>query len=38
MERYYKTELHTHTSPVSSCSDIEAKKWWKYIRKTGMTA
>ena len=25
MEKYYKTELHVYSKPVSSCSEIETK-------------
>ena len=35
MERYYKTELHAHTKPVSSCSDIEAKKLVQIYKENG---
>lgn len=35
MERYYKTELHTHTNPVSGCSDIEAKQLVKIYKEKG---
>ena len=35
MEKYYKTELHAHTSPVSACSDIEAKKLVEIYKENG---
>lgn len=33
--RYYKTELHTHTRPVSRCSDIDAKKLVELYKANG---
>lgn len=35
MVRYYKTELHTHTSPVSVCSEIEPKQLVKIYKENG---
>lgn len=35
MERYYKTELHAHTCPVSCCSDIESKKLVEIYKENG---
>lgn len=35
MKKYYKTELHAHTSPVSSCSDIEAKQLVNIYKENG---
>ena len=35
MERYYKTELHSHTKPVSRCSDIETKKLVQIYKENG---
>lgn len=35
MKKYYKTELHTHTKPVSSCSDIEPKQLANIYKENG---
>lgn len=35
MKRYYKTELHTHTSPVSKCSDIDTKELVRIYKENG---
>ncbi|MBE7009996.1 MAG: PHP domain-containing protein [Ruminococcaceae bacterium] len=35
MKKYYKTELHTHTNPVSGCSDIEAKQLVNIYKEKG---
>lgn len=35
MEKFYKTELHTHTKPVSGCSDIEAEQLVKIYKEKG---
>lgn len=35
MKKYYKTELHTHTSPVSMCSDIETKRLVEIYKENG---
>ena len=35
MKRYYKTELHTHTTPVSVCSTIEPKQLVKIYKENG---
>ncbi len=35
MEKYYKTELHAHTTPVSSCSDIETKQLVEIYKENG---
>jgi len=35
MEKYYKTELHTHTSPVSGCSDIDTKRLVEIYKENG---
>jgi len=35
MEKYYKTELHTHTTPVSSCSEISTKQLVELYKENG---
>ena len=35
MEKYYKTELHAHTKPVSMCSDIDTKQLVKIYKENG---
>ncbi len=35
MKKCYKTELHTHTSPVSSCSEIEPKRLVNVYKENG---
>lgn len=35
MDKYYKTELHAHTNPVSGCSEIEAKKLVEIYKENG---
>ena len=35
MEKYYKTELHAHTKPVSRCSDIDAKRLVEIYKEKG---
>ena len=35
MKQRYKTELHAHTSPVSGCSDIDAKKLVEIYKENG---
>lgn len=35
MKKYYKTELHTHTNPVSGCSEIEAKQLANIYKENG---
>lgn len=35
MKKYYKTELHAHTKPVSSCSDIEPEQLVKIYKENG---
>ena len=34
-KKYYKTELHTHTTPVSSCSDIAPKQLVEIYKENG---
>ena len=35
MKKYYITELHTHTNPVSKCSDIEPKELVRIYKENG---
>lgn len=35
MRKYYKTELHVHTSPASNCSDIEPQKLVEIYKENG---
>lgn len=35
MEKYYKTELHAHSNPASSCSDIEPKELVRIYKENG---
>lgn len=35
MEKYYKTELHVHSKPVSSCSEIETKHLVNIYKENG---
>ncbi len=35
MQKYYKTELHTHTNPVSPCSEIEPKRLVDIYKQNG---
>ncbi len=35
MKNYYKTELHAHTKPASSCSDIEPKHLAEIYKENG---
>ena len=35
MKKYYKTELHTHTTPVSGCSDILPKRLVEIYKENG---
>ena len=37
MRKYYITELHTHTNPVSGCSDVEPKQLVNIYKKMAMT-
>lgn len=35
MKKYYKTELHAHTTPASGCSDISPKKLINIYKENG---
>ena len=35
MKKYYKTELHVHSSPVSACSEIEPKRLVNLYKENG---
>lgn len=35
MEKYFKTELHAHTKPISACSDIEFKDLVRIYKDNG---
>ena len=35
MRKYYKTELHTHTNPVSACSHVEPKRLVEIYKENG---
>lgn len=38
MEKYYKTELHVYSKPVSSCSEIETKHLVNIYKENNMIA